>query len=174
MRTFTTPLVTRSLAITVALAATLSLSGCFGSPVNQIVGSDQGVTQNQKADEPVEPSAQEDETCNATELAAASPAPAVFAELRVPFYPCGQEMTAVSGTDPIFVGEYVTGHELDTVTKVINDQFEESDWEVVGTTVEGTNTVSTAQKPGYSLVVVIGLTYMSETDISIIYTLRPS
>lgn len=174
MRTLTTPIITRGLAITVALAAALSLSGCFGSPSDQTVGSELGVTQNQDAETAAPSTAEEDETCSATELAAASTAPAVFAELRVPFYPCGQEMTAVPGTDPLFVGEYVTGHELDTVTKVINDQFEESDWEIVGTTVEGTNTVSTAQKPGYSLVVVIGPTYMAETDVSIIYTLRAS
>jgi len=110
--------------------------------------------------------------CGDTEFTDVAPIPQNLSTLDVPFYPCALEVAAVTGTDPLFVGEYVTGHALTIVNMVVRDQFEDSDWELIERSVEGSNTISRVQKPGYSLVVVVGPERTTDADTSIHYTLR--
>ncbi|QAV69726.1 hypothetical protein ESZ53_04295 [Salinibacterium sp. UTAS2018] len=110
--------------------------------------------------------------CGDTEFTDEVPIPQNLSTLDVPFYPCALEVAAVTGTDQFFVGEYVTGHALTIVNMVVRDQFEDSDWELIERSVEGSNTISRAQKPGYSLVVVVGPERSTDADTSIHYTLR--
>ncbi|MGO1513877.1 MAG: hypothetical protein ACTJGQ_11055 [Agrococcus casei] len=98
--------------------------------------------------------------------------PALLAELSVPFYPCVKEMTAMPGSDPLFVGEYDTDHEMIIVEMEIVNQFDASDWIVTERTVEGDNAITHAQKPGYELVVVIGPSRTDAAAASVHYTLR--
>lgn len=113
-------------------------------------------------------------TCADGEFGAAATSPARFAALAVPFYPCVREMAAMTGSDPLFVGEYVTDHELIIVEAAIVAQFEASDWEVTEVSVEGDNAIRKAQLPGYSLVVVVGPERTNPERSSIHYTLRAS
>lgn len=110
--------------------------------------------------------------CSDSEFVDAAPIPTQFSDLDVPFYPCAHEMVALTGDDLIFVGEYVTNHEMIIVEMAVTDQFDASDWEVTDRSVEGDMAITTAQKPGYSLVIAIGPTRASDTDSSLHYTLR--
>ncbi|SFS00900.1 hypothetical protein SAMN04487783_0496 [Agrococcus baldri] len=113
-------------------------------------------------------------SCDDAEFGDVAARPDPLAELGIPFYPCTREMTAMPGTDPLFVGEYVTDHELIIVEAAIVAQFDASDWEITDSTVEGDNAIRTAQMPGYSLVVVVGPERTNPDSSSIHYTLRAS
>lgn len=110
--------------------------------------------------------------CDDGKFIDAASIPTQLSDLGIPFYPCAHEMTALTGADPVFVGEYVTNHETIIVEMAVTDQFDASDWEVTDRSVEGDMAITTAQKPGYSLVVAIGPTRASDTDSSLHYTLR--
>ncbi|MGF3055531.1 hypothetical protein [Microbacterium sp. YY-01] len=98
--------------------------------------------------------------------------PAILAENDVPFYPCTHKMTGVQADDPLFVGEFVTEHELTIVNMVVRDQFEASGWEIVDRTVDGQNTVNQARKDGLFLVLVVGPERTDDFITSLHYTLR--
>lgn len=110
--------------------------------------------------------------CGDAEFVDAARAPESFSDLDIPFYVCSHEMAAVTADDPLFVGEYVTNHEMIIVEMAVTKQFDQSDWEVIERSVEGDNAISKAQKPGYFLVVAIGPSRLAETDTSVHYTLR--
>lgn len=101
-----------------------------------------------------------------------APVPDELAELDIPFYPCAHEMTAIAASDPLFVGEYETSHELIVVEMAITNQFDASDWETGERTTDGDNAITQAHKPGYTLVVALGPTRGNESHSSIHYTLR--
>jgi len=48
-------------------------------------------------------------------------------------------VAAITGPDPLFEGEYVTGHALTIVNMVVRDQFEDSNWELIEISVEGSD-----------------------------------
>ena len=48
------------------------------------------------------------------------------------------------GSDPLFVGEYDTDHEMIIVEMEIVNQFDASDWIVTERTVEGDNAITHA------------------------------
>lgn len=114
-----------------------------------------------------------DIVCEDGDAAARAEIPNELAELSVPFYPCLVEMSAIPGSDPLFVGEYDTDHPSVLVEAEILLQFEGSDWEVTSRANEGDNTITQAEMPGYSLVVVVGPSRMPDAESSVHYTLRP-
>lgn len=115
----------------------------------------------------------DDIVCEDGDAAARAEMPTELAELDVPFYPCLVEMSAIPGSDPLFVGEYDTDHPSVLVEAEILLQFEGSGWEVISRANEGDNTITQAEMPGYSLVVVVGPSRMPDAESSVHYTLRP-
>lgn len=111
-------------------------------------------------------------TCQDSQFAGPAKIPAPLKDSAAPFYPCTHEMAAVDGSDPLFVGEYVTSHELTIVNMFYEDQFNDSQWNVTNKFVEGSQTVTEAAKSGYSLVVVVAPNRIDESETSIHYTLR--
>lgn len=157
--------------LVLSTAACASVSGPESTPSSSATPTDAAASTAPENAVEV-PDGNDPAACDDEEFTGAAMAPSQLADLGVPFYSCTHEETAVTGTDPLFVGEYVTNHELIIVEMAIADQFDASDWEVTDRSVEGDNAVTHAQKPGYSLVVAIGPTRMAPTDSSIHYTLR--
>lgn len=114
------------------------------------------------------------EACSDTQFASPDTAPGALEDIDAPFYPCVHEMSAVTDTDPSFVGEYVTTHEQTAVESAIDDQIDASNWEVLERSAEGQNSVIMLRKSGNLLVVAVGPSRSGGSDISIYYTLRPA
>lgn len=119
-----------------------------------------------------EPSAAEDACEDQGETTDFAVIPDQLDDLDVPFYPCVREMVAMTGSDPLFVGEYDTHQASIIVEMSIKDQFDASEWEVTERSVAGDNAITKAQKPGYSLVVAIGPSRTPGAESSIHYTLH--
>lgn len=98
--------------------------------------------------------------------------PPELADLGVPFYECVEEAVAMPGSDPLFVGEYDSGQDVDVIEELFQETFDRSDWKVVSSTVEAHNAITRAHRPGYHLVVAIGPSRSAEAATSIHYTLR--
>lgn len=111
-------------------------------------------------------------SCTDLGLGQDTAAPEQLAAVGIPFYECVAEMSAVPGSDPVFVGEYDSAQESIVLEMFFKDEFERSDWEIISNSVDGENAITQAQKPGYFVVVAIGPSRTPGAVSSIHYTLR--
>lgn len=111
-------------------------------------------------------------TCDGPELDEPAVAPAPLADIDAPFYPCAFEVTAVTGTDPVFVGEYVTSDQREFVETTLEEQIDGTTWVLDERTQEGENTVNRIRSAEHVIYLVVAPTRTGDGTTSIHYTVR--